>query len=61
MEWKNQPEFPEKGAVPFAKVCAQSFASHHIRCLLDEVFGEAMFRSEIIWHHGIEAQSLRTA
>ena len=26
-------------------------ASHHIRCLLDEVFGEAMFRSEIIWHY----------
>jgi site-specific DNA-methyltransferase (adenine-specific) len=28
-----------------------SSASHHIRCLLDEVFGEAMFRSEIIWHY----------
>lgn len=26
-------------------------ASHYIRCLLDEVFGEAMFRSEIIWHY----------
>jgi site-specific DNA-methyltransferase (adenine-specific) len=26
-------------------------ASHHIRCLLDEVFGDAMFRSEIIWHY----------
>ena len=26
-------------------------ASHHIRCLLDEVFSEAMFRSEIIWHY----------
>ena len=26
-------------------------ASHHIRFLLDEVFGEAMFRSEIIWHY----------
>lgn len=26
-------------------------ASHHIRCLLDEVFREAMFRSEIIWHY----------
>jgi site-specific DNA-methyltransferase (adenine-specific) len=26
-------------------------ASHHIRCLLDEVFGETMFRSEIIWHY----------
>lgn len=26
-------------------------ASHHIRCLLDEIFGEKMFRSEIIWHY----------
>lgn len=26
-------------------------ASHHIRCLLDEIFGAAMFRSEIIWHY----------
>ncbi len=26
-------------------------ASHHIRCLLDEVFGDGMFRSEIIWHY----------
>jgi len=26
-------------------------ASQHIRCLLDEIFGEAMFRSEIIWHY----------
>ena len=26
-------------------------ASHHIRCLLDSVFGDAMFRSEIIWHY----------
>ena len=26
-------------------------ASHHIRCLLDEIFREAMFRSEIIWHY----------
>jgi site-specific DNA-methyltransferase (adenine-specific) len=26
-------------------------ASHHIRCLLDDVIGEAMFRSEIIWHY----------
>lgn len=26
-------------------------ASHHIRCLLDEVLGEAMFRSEIIWYY----------
>lgn len=26
-------------------------ASHHIRCLLDEIFGEDMFRSEIIWNY----------
>ncbi len=26
-------------------------ASHHIRFLLDETFGEPMFRSEIIWHY----------
>ena len=26
-------------------------ASHRIRCLLDEIFGETMFRSEIIWHY----------
>ena len=26
-------------------------ALHHIRCLLDEVFGGPMFRSEIIWHY----------
>lgn len=26
-------------------------ASHHIRCLLDEVFGDEMFRSEIIWQY----------
>lgn len=26
-------------------------ASHHIRCLLDEVFSDLMFRSEIIWHY----------
>ena len=26
-------------------------ASHHIRCLLDEVFSETMFQSEIIWHY----------
>ena len=35
-------------------------ASHHIRCLLDEVFGEAMFRSEIIWHYRRWSNSQRT-
>lgn len=35
-------------------------AAHHIRCLLDEVFGEAMFRSEIIWHYRRWSNSQRT-
>ena len=35
-------------------------ASHHIRCLLDEVFGEAMFRSEVIWHYRRWSNSQRT-
>ncbi len=35
-------------------------ASHHIRCLLDEVFGEAMFRSEIIWHYRRWSNSQRS-
>jgi site-specific DNA-methyltransferase (adenine-specific) len=26
-------------------------ASHYIRVLLDEIFGEAMFRAEIVWHY----------
>ncbi|MDH4224080.1 MAG: DNA methyltransferase [Deltaproteobacteria bacterium] len=26
-------------------------ASHHIRCLLDDVFGEDMFRGEIVWFY----------
>ncbi|MFO0983754.1 MAG: site-specific DNA-methyltransferase [Planctomycetota bacterium] len=25
--------------------------SHHLRCLLDEVFGAGAFRNEIIWHY----------
>lgn len=28
-----------------------SHASHHIRCLLDEIFGAEMFRAEIIWSY----------
>lgn len=35
-------------------------ASHHIRCLLDEVFGEAMFRSEIIWYYRRWSNSQRS-
>lgn len=35
-------------------------ASHHIRCLLDEVFGETMFRSEIIWHYRRWSNAQRT-
>jgi len=32
-------------------VQCDSNASHSIRSLLDEIFGENMFRSEIIWHY----------
>ena len=35
-------------------------ASHHIRHLLDEVFGETMFRSEIIWHYRRWSNSKRS-
>jgi site-specific DNA-methyltransferase (adenine-specific) len=35
-------------------------ASHHIRCLLDEVFGETMFRSEIIWYYRRWSNSQRS-
>ena len=35
-------------------------ASHHIRCLLDDLFGEGMFRSEIIWHYRRWSNSQRT-
>jgi site-specific DNA-methyltransferase (adenine-specific) len=35
-------------------------ASHHIRCLLDDVFGDAMFRSEIIWHYRRWSNSQRS-
>ena len=35
-------------------------ASHHIRCLLDDLFGEAMFRSEIIWHYRRWSNSQRS-
>lgn len=35
-------------------------ASHYIRCLLDDVFGESMFRSEIIWHYRRWSNSQRT-
>lgn len=27
-------------------------ASHRLRCVLDEIFGEQNFRNEIIWHYG---------
>lgn len=35
-------------------------ASHHIRCLLDEIFSETMFRSEIIWHYRRWSNSQRS-
>ncbi|MHB9008545.1 MAG: DNA-methyltransferase [Limisphaerales bacterium] len=62
-EWKSRTEYIEflrlrlKESRRVLKATGSVFfqcdtnASHHIRCLLDEVFGEAMFRSEIIWHY----------
>ena len=62
-EWKSRTEYIEflrlrlKEFRRVLKATGSLFfqcdtnASHHIRCLLDEVFGEAMFRSEIIWHY----------
>ena len=62
-EWKSRAEYLEflrvrlKEFLRVLKATGSLFfhcdtnASHHIRCLLDEVFGEAMFRSEIIWHY----------
>src|SRR5437773_2205660 len=62
-EWKSRAEYIEflrVRAKEFRRVLkttgslffhCDTNASHHIRCLLDEVFGEAMFRSEIIWHY----------
>lgn len=62
-EWKSRMEYIEflrNRLKEFRRVLKASGslffhcdtnASHHIRCLLDDVFGEAMFRSEIIWHY----------
>ena len=62
-EWKSRAEYIEflrlrlKEFRRVLKATGSLFfqcdtnASHHIRCLLDEVFGETMFRSEIIWHY----------
>ena len=62
-EWKSRAEYLEflrvrlKEFRRVLKMAGSLFfqcdtnASHHIRCLLDEVFGETMFRSEIIWHY----------
>lgn len=62
-EWKSRTEYVEFLRVrlkEFRRVLkstgslffqCDTNASHHIRCLLDEVFGETMFRSEIIWHY----------
>lgn len=35
-------------------------ASHRIRCVLDEIFGEEMFRSEIVWHYRRWSNSQRS-
>jgi site-specific DNA-methyltransferase (adenine-specific) len=62
-EWKSRTEYIEFMHVrlkEFRRVLkadgslffqCDTNASHHIRCLQDEVFGETMFRSEIIWHY----------
>lgn len=62
-EWKSRAEYIEFLRVrlkEFRRVLkptgslffhCDTNASHHIRCLLDEVLGEAVFRSEIIWHY----------
>ncbi len=62
-EWKSRSEYIEFLRVrlkEFRRVLkatgslfiqCDTNASHHIRCLLDEVFGETKFRSEIIWHY----------
>jgi site-specific DNA-methyltransferase (adenine-specific) len=35
-------------------------ASHRIRCVLDDVFGEQMFRSEIVWYYRRWSNSQRS-
>ena len=35
-------------------------ASHHVRLLLEDIFGEAMFRSEIIWYYRRWSNSQRS-
>jgi site-specific DNA-methyltransferase (adenine-specific) len=62
-EWKSRAEYIEflrvrlKEFRRVLKATSSLFfhcdtnASHRIRCLLDEIFGETMFRSEIIWHY----------
>ena len=71
-EWKSRTEYIEFLRVrvqEFRRVLkatgslffqCDTNASHHIRCLLDEVFGEAMFRSEIIWHYRRWSNSQRS-
>ena len=71
-EWKSREqyiEFLRVRLVQFRRVLKRTGtlffhcdtnASHHIRCLLDEVFGEAMFRSEIIWHYRRWSNSQRS-
>ena len=71
-EWKSRGEYIEflrARLVQFRRVLkatgslffhCDTNASHHIRCLLDEVFGETMFRSEIIWHYRRWSNSQRS-
>ena len=71
-EWKSRGEYIEflrARLVQFHRVLkatgslffhCDTNASHHIRCLLDEVCGETMFRSEIIWHYRRWSNSQRS-
>ena len=33
--------------------------SHHLRCLLDEVFGQGAFRNEVVWAYGSSARGAK--
>jgi site-specific DNA-methyltransferase (adenine-specific) len=71
-EWESRAEYIEflrLRLVEFRRVLkgtgslffhCDTNASHHIRSLLDEVFGEAMFRSEVIWHYRRWSNSQRS-
>jgi len=55
--WLNSSAF---SSLRIALFSLRHQRSHHIRCLLDEVLGPAMFRSEIIWHYRRWSNSQRS-